>query len=184
VEALAPFASVDPTAMRWIRPAADQHVYELRAGDVLLARLAWDGRAGSLAHASLAGGDCTVKRGGFLQPHVTFRDASGRDQARLTMHLAHGTIVLAGGRTFLFRRAGLLVPAWQISEPSGRLLVHIEPVADRARLQGGIVQVEPNFVSDVALPWIVVMGWYFIHLAWFEDEALRASGSVLAAATG
>jgi hypothetical protein len=184
MDALTPFSSADATAMRWIRAAPDQHAYELRAGDVLLGRMTWDGRAGSVAHVSLATGDCTVKRGGFLQPHVTLRDSSGKDRVRLMMHLTHGSITVEGGRAFVFRRAGLLVPAWKISEPTGRLLVHFEPVAERTHLQGGLVQVDPTFVADPALPWLVVMGWYFIHLAWFEDEALHASESLLSAASG
>ena len=170
--------------MRWIRPTADRHVYELRAGDALLAQLAWPGGAGSLAHASIAGAELSLKRGGFLQPHVTLRDAGGHDLARLSMHLHHGTVLLASGRSFLFRRAGMLVPAWQVSDPAGRLLVHLEPVAERGRLQGGLVQVEPTFVRDPALADLVLLAWYFIHLAWFEDEALHASESILSAASG
>ncbi len=178
------FASVDRTAMRWIRPAPDRSEYELRAGDALLARLAWAKTVGSLAHADLSEGAWTFKRGGFLQPHVTVRDAAGHDLARLAMHLTQGTVTTASGSSFRFRRAGLLVPAWQFSDAAGRQIVHIEPVAERSRLQGGLVQVDATFESDPALPLLVMLGWYFIVLAWFEDEALRASESFLSAASG
>ncbi|MCI4361453.1 MAG: hypothetical protein L3J91_07080 [Thermoplasmata archaeon] len=184
MEPIQPFTAADPTAMRWIRPEAERHAYELRAGDALLARVVWAHSVGSLAHVSLAGAELSLKRGGFLQPHVTLRDASGADLGRLAMHFQHGTMTLSGGRGFLFRRAGIFVPAWQISDAQQRPLVHIEPVADRARLQGGIVQVDPGFAQDPALATLVVMGWYFIVLAWFEDETLRASESVLSAASG
>jgi hypothetical protein len=184
MDPLSAFSDVDTTAMRWIRPAAGENAYELRAGDALLGRLAWRGEAGSLAHVELASGEWTVKRGGFLQPHVTLRDSAGHDIARLAMHLAHGTIEVVGGRHFSFRRAGLLVPSWQITETTGRVLLHFEPVAERSHLQGGLVQVDPTLAKEPVLPWLVVLGWYFIHRAWFEDEALRASESILTAATG
>ena len=184
MDPLSPFSTADPTAMRWIRPSPGESAYELRAGDSLLARMSWKGAGGSLAHITLADGECTAKRGGFLQPHVTLRDAAGRDVARLTMHLTHGTLEVAGGRSYSFRRAGLLVPAWQISEPGGRPIVHVEPVAERNHLQGGLVQVDPALAKNPALPWLVVLAWYFIHRAWFEDETLRASESILSAATG
>ena len=184
MDAPQPFASVDPTAMRWIRPVADKQSYELRAGDTLLARLEWAGRVGSLAHATTADQTWTLKRGGFLQPHVTVRDAGGQDRARLSMHLSAGTLEVPGGGAYRFRRAGLLVPAWQFWDPAGRQIVHIEPVAERTRLSGGLIQVDPEFAKHPVLPLLVTVGWYFIVLAWFEDEAARASETILAAASG
>jgi hypothetical protein len=184
MDPLAAFSAVDTTAMRWIRPTPTENAYELRAGDALLGRMAWRHGGSSLAHVSLASGEISAKRGGFLQPHVTLRDGAGKDLGRLTMHLTHGTISMEGSRSFSFRRAGLLVPAWQVSDSAGKVLVHIEPVAERSHLGGGLVQVDPSFAADPALSGLIVLGWYFIHMAWFEDEALRASESILSAATG
>jgi hypothetical protein len=183
MEGLRPFGEVDTAAMRWIRTAPDRREFELRAGDALLARLRWEHPVGSLAHAETAEAAWTLKRGGFLQPHVTAR-VGGTDKARLALHLAAGLLDITGGGQYRFRRAGLLVPAWQFTDRSGKVLVHLEPVAERGRLQGGLVQVDPSAVRQPDLVYLAVMGWYFIVLAWFEDEIAGASSAAMDAVSG
>ncbi len=178
---LAPFSAVDVSALRWMRTAKEPPEFMLLAGDRPLAHLRWTRPGGSLAAAETSAASWSLKRGGFLTPHVTIRDASGRaDVGRLEVHLRQGTFDLVGGRSFRLRRAGLLVPAWQVTDASGALLAHIEPVREKARLEGGSVEVEPAGRTLPDLPLLLVVGWYFIVLAWFEDEALAASNRVLA----
>lgn len=178
------FDGADVRAMRWVRTSDPTQTFELRAGDVLLARLAWAKGTGSLARATLADTTWSLKRGGFLQPHVTVRDPEGKDLARLAMHLSRGDLAIVGDGNYGFRRAGLLVPAWQFTDAAGRALAHLEPVAERSRLQGGLLQAGPSLVADPALPLLAVVGWYFVVLAWFEDEAIRASETVLTDLSG
>ena len=171
--ALVPLHSVDATSLRWLRGGDDPLVYSLLAGDQPVAHLAWKGRSGSLATAQTAGSTWTLKRVGFLNPHVNVR-AEGRpgDVAGLSVHFNYHRIEIAGGRTFRFHRAGVLLPAWKVTDDAGHELLHIEPVRDGRKLIGGavIAPLEATRVPD--LPLLLVMSWHFIVLAWFEDEAL------------
>ncbi len=178
---LRPFASVDLTALRWTRLATDRHEFLLQSGGTALARLDLAGPVGSLAHATLSNDAWTLKRGGFLHPHVTVRRRDGIDLARLQAHLGGGTLSVVQGARYGFRRAGLLVPAWQFLDPSDRPIVHIEPVVERRRLAGGLVQVDPSATGNPDLPLLLIVGWYFVFLASFEDETVQATAAALSA---
>ena len=182
--AFSDLSAIDPSAMRWIRIAPDRNAFELRAGDAIVAELSWPSSAGSLAHVGTSRGTWTLKRGGFLQPHVTVRDAEGREVARLQAHLTGGIVEIGGGLRYRLRRAGILVPSWQVFGPTGPALVHLEPVSERRHLEGGLVQVEEGFLRSPDLGLLVVLAWYFIVLAWFEDEAMNATVAAMAAING
>ena len=170
---LTPFSSVDRSTLRWLRSAESPVEFTLSAGDAPVARLLWQESSGSLARAQTASGEWTLKRGGFLNPHITVRGAAGGENlARLTVHLSYHAIELASGVTYRFHRAGVLVPAWKITTEAGREVLHIEPVREGRKLVAGAVLASPAAIDLPELLLIAVVGWYFIVLAWFEDEAL------------
>ena len=171
--ALAAFSSVDATSLRWLRGRDDPLEFALLSGDQALASLSWSGTGRTLATARVAGATWTLKRVGFLNPHVTVRaEGASTDLARLTVHFNYHRIELAGGRAFRFHRAGVLVPAWKVTDEAGRELLHIEPVRDGQKLVGGAVIAPKEATLTPDFPLLVVVSWYFIVLAWFEDEML------------
>jgi hypothetical protein len=171
--ALSALSSVDRSALRWQRTNDAPMEFTLSSGDAPVARLRWNQAGGSLASADLATGQWTLKRGGFLNPHITVRRSGGGETlARLTAHLSHHQIELPGGPSYRFHRAGVLVPAWKVSAGDGSEVLHIEPVRDARRLEGGAVIVAPGATGLAELLLLVVLSWHFIALAWFEDEAL------------
>lgn len=178
---LRPFSSVDLIALRWVRAAGVPHEFLLQSADVAVAGLDFVGSVGSLAHARTSNDAWTLKRGGFLHPHVSIRRADGTDVARMEAHLGGGTLRVVGGSSYGFRRAGLLVPAWQVLDANGRPVVHVEPVIERRHLAGGLVQVDPSIAESADLPALLVVSWYFIVLAWFEDETILTTTAALAA---
>lgn len=168
-----PFSAVDREALRWLRVSPTTSEFQLLSGDVILGSLLWAKSQGSLAIAQTSDRQWTVKRVGFLHPHVTARRrGEPKDVARLAGHLGHHRIELAGGRTYDLKRAGLLVPAWQLVSEDGTEIVHIEPVRDGRRLDGGTVQVAAEGQALAELPLLLLLSWYFIVLAWSEDEAV------------
>jgi hypothetical protein len=176
---------VDVGALRWTPVADSPRSFELRAGDALLARLDFPHSAGSLGHATTASGTYSLKRGGFLVPHVTIRtNPEGPDLARLTAHFGTALLDVDGKNTYRLHRAGLLVPAWQVTDFAATPLVDIEPVADGRRLAGGLATVSAVGRGSPDLLLILVVAWYFILLTWFEDEAVAASRRVLSAVSG
>jgi hypothetical protein len=171
--ALAPFDSVDRSTLRWLRTEGRPLEFTLSAGDSPVARLRWLRDGGSLARAETGSGEWTLKRGGFLNPHITVRTpGSGVNLARLSVHLSYHAIELARGVAYRFHRAGVLVPAWQVTTDAGREVLHIEPVREGRKLVAGAVLAAPTGVDLPDLLLLVVVAWYFIVLAWFEDEAL------------
>ena len=147
--------------------------FTLDAGDAHIAELSWSRREGSLATFKTVTGSWTLKRTGFLDPRVTVRVAGQEATvARLSAHLSAHRIEVRGGGSYQFRRAGMLVPAWTVSTDDGHELLHIEPVREGRKLEGGAVLVSDLGAGAPDLLLLVALSWYFIVLAWFEDEAL------------
>ncbi|MGI0140600.1 MAG: hypothetical protein ACREBT_05595 [Thermoplasmata archaeon] len=168
-------SSVDVSALRWVRTATGASEYELRAVDVPLARISWANEHDAVGTATTADGAWTVRRDGFLLARVHLRRVGeDRDVARLLSRREGFKVLhalkLAGGPSYALARAGRTVPAWSIQYPSGAELAHIEPIRDGSRLEGGLCEFEGPIVSDPSLLRIALLSWYFIALAWFEDE--------------
>lgn len=171
--AFAPLSSVDASTLRWLRTGDPPLEFSLLSGATLVARLRWQKEAGSLATAESASETWSVKRGGFLNPHVTVRKEHGtQDLARLSVHLNHHEIEIPGGPTYRFRRAGLLLPAWKVTGRDGEEILHVEPVREGRALVAGAAVAPSAAASRAEFLLVVVLTWYFIALAWFEDEAL------------
>lgn len=171
--ALAPFASVDHSALRWLRTSENPVEFTLLSDNLEVAKIRWGPQGGSLASASTSDAHWTLKRGGFLNPHITLRRAAGGENlARLSVHLSSHRIEVLGGSTYRFHRAGMLVPAWKVATGDGKEVLHIEPVREGRKLVAGAAIPAPSAVDLPELLMLVVLGWYFIVLAWFEDEAL------------
>jgi hypothetical protein len=170
---LVPFASVDLSALRWLRTSSSPFRFELSAGDRPVGRLEWARASGTLATWTTASSGATLKRIGFLHPRVTARVGSDpRDVAQVSVHLNYHRVELTGGRRYRLHRAGILVPAWQVSTEAGAELLHVEPVREGRGLVGGAVIVSPDAQHREELPLLTALAWYVIVLSWFEDEAL------------
>ncbi len=169
----AAFESVDATSLRWLRRGESPLQFDLLAGERLVASLEWRAHGGTFATARTAQGSWTLKRVGFLNPEITVRPhGSNENVARLTAHLQYHRIELTKGLTYRFHRAGVLVPAWQVTEETGREVLHVEPVRDGRKLVGGAVLAPAFAPALVGFRLLLLVSWYFIALAWFEDEAL------------
>ncbi len=171
---LVPFASVDSSALRWIRTRESPAAFSLSAGEQEVATLEWPRAGGSLAAARTAAESWTMKRAGFLQPTILVR-VTGEEApvARLSAHLSRHEITVGAGPGFRLRHASHLVPAWRLTTDQGTEVLHVEPVAEHRALSGGAVVVSPT-VGGASTLLLVVLTWYFVVLSWFEDEAIDA----------
>ncbi len=167
------FDSVDDTSLRWLRQNEKPVQFDLLAGDATLATLTWEGGSGSLAIARTAQGTWTLKRVGFLTPRVSVRaEGAAADVARLSVHFNYHRIEMTRGPAYRFHRAGILLPAWQVARENGSEILHIEPVREGRTLVGGAVIASAAAAHLPDLPLLAILSWYFIVLAWFEDEAI------------
>ncbi len=171
---LVPFASVDRTALRWLRTAESPAGFSLLSGDATVASLAWNARGGSLATAATADGAWTFKRAGFLAPTITVRL---RDQpqplAKVTAHLRSHEIRLREGPSYRLQHVSHILPSWKLVSERDEEVLHIEPAAEHGSLRGGAVVVSSQSDSSETLL-LIALCWYFIVLAWFEDELVEA----------
>jgi hypothetical protein len=196
--AFVPLSSVDGSSLRWLRTGESPPTFTLSAEDGPLAELAFARATGSLARAGTAAAQWTLKRSGFLISHLTLRLAGApADTARITLHAdiradVRGENVTAGrigdnyhrvdfvdGAKFRFSRSGVQTPAWKIRTEAGVELAHIEPVREGRRLISGAVVVSPEGRTEPKLLAVLLFTWYFIVLAWFEDEILAPLGRAL-----
>jgi hypothetical protein len=170
---LTPFVGVDATSLRWLRSRDSPLEFDLLAGDPTIGTLRWDGPAGTRATFRTAAQSWTLKRVGFLNPQVTVRSGSpAENAARLTVHWNYHQIEVTGGPTYRFHRAGVLVPAWQVTDASGHEVLHVEPVREGRKLVAGAAITPADVTKRPEFPLLLSISWYFIVLAWFEDEAL------------
>lgn len=170
--ALSSIATVDRSTFRWIRGRERPASFALLSGDATAATLEWQTAEGSLAVARTASGEWTMKRGGFLNPHITVR-SQGTVIARLSVHLNYHQIDVSGGRSYRFHRAGVLLPAWKVTTGTGQELLHIEPAREGHHLRAGAVLASPEGQRNKDLLLLIGLTWYFIVTAWFEDEAVE-----------
>jgi hypothetical protein len=168
-----PFSAANSTALRWLRTQEDPLGFQLLAEDRLLAEVTWKSGQGTVTTARTASGTWTLKRAGFLNPRVTVRSIGAeRDAAHVSVHFNYHRIDIVGGPSYRFHRAGMLVPAWQVATDRGEEILHIEPVREGRKLAGGAVLTNTASLTKPEFPLLVLLSWYFIVLAWFEDEAL------------
>jgi hypothetical protein len=168
-----PISGLDLTTLRWLRSGDRPLEFRLSAGDVPVVQMRWEREASSTATAMSGAGTWTLHRGGFLNPHIVARTAGAAEPiGRLSVHLQHHSIEIPGGATYRFRRAGILLPAWTVSDASGQQVLHIEPVREGRQLAGGAVVAAATAGGLPEFRLLLSLSWYFIALAWFEDEAL------------
>lgn len=172
---LVPFASVDRSALRWLRTGETVAEYTLLSGDAAVATIRWARRRGAGAVAETADGAWALGRHGFFVPHLTARRTPDAPPvARLTNHLGHHRIEIGGGASYRLRRAGLLLPAWSLTTERGEEVAHLEAAGETRRLDGGAVIVAPGTIAPAELLLLLLLSWYLIALLWFEDEAVEA----------
>jgi hypothetical protein len=135
--------------------------------------MAWRAGTGSRTTARTANGTWTLKRVGFLNPRVTLRaEGASSNAATLSVHWTYHRIEMSGGPSYRFHRAGVLLPAWQVTDEGGSEVLHVEPVREGRKLTAGAVIAPAAATHRPEFPLLVILSWYFIVLAWFEDEAL------------
>jgi hypothetical protein len=176
-----PLEQVDRSAFRWLRQPGHPVGFQLLAGVDPVGSVRWVKPYGSLAQAEAASGTFSLKRTGFLSPVATLRDGNGVDLARLEIHFNNSRIRTSGGGAYAFRRKGILIPAWQLSDGQERPVLHVETVSEHSQLAGGVVAVDDSAKGSPELLALLLLTWYFIVQAWFEEEVASVASSVVVA---
>jgi hypothetical protein len=159
----------------WAQPERFRRRFELRQEADLVATLEWEKAFGSLATATAADGRWTFKRGGFLSPHVTVRDA-GSDSNLAVFRpgwTGSGAVEHASGRRFLWTSANFWSTQWEWRLPDGTGLLTFRRLSVLARMEGQL-QVAPVSASIPEAALLACLGWYLLILQ-SEDAAATAT---------
>lgn len=159
----------------WSQPSAFTMDYELRAGEDVVARLAFRSSFGTLAAASAAEGTWTFKRVGFWQPVVTVRREGESDDLatfRNSTWSSGGTLQLRDGREYRADSSFWMTEFRFLAEGDRPLVVF-------RRISGVFhtsaeVDVRPEAREMAELPWIVPFGWYLTVMMQRDTAATSA----------
>lgn len=164
--------------LSWNQPRALERYHELRSDQDVYATLTWLKVFGSLAEAQTAEGRLTLKRGGFMRPYVTIRDAAmDNDIAVLKIGMfGHGTIEFSNGKRITIISKRFWSYEWEFIDENGQILCTIR---QRARVM--------KFSADVTffklvrkdrdLMAMLLMGWYAMVLMKEEAAAVAVAGA-------
>lgn len=149
----------------WSQPRSFRMEYELHAGDNLAATLYWQKSFGSLAHAIAADGHWTLKRSGFLRPHITVRVA-GADAniASLEANLSGaGTLRFKDNRVYRWLNINFWEGEWVFAADDKTPLVRFLNARAASNAKGR-VNLEPGALTHPDLSLLCIVGWYLIIL--------------------
>ena len=174
-------AEVAGQELLWTQPAARRREHQLRAGDEVVATLAF--QRGSLADAEAAGGHWTFKRQGFWQPRVTVRTA-GSEADLAVFHprwIGGGTLEFPNRTAVRLSSANFWQSEWMWQD-SEKPLLRIKGRHGLIKANGA-VEIQPDAVTRPDLAMLVLLGWYLILLH-AEDSAAASSAASVAAVSG
>ena len=162
--------------LQWYQPSALRRYHELSDGDRLYATLNWLKVFGSLAMVESSEGSFTLKRGGFLSPYVTVRDAGfDTDYAVFRPNFfSGGTLTFSDGGQLTFTSSRFWGFEWSFKDENGAVLCSI-------RLRSAIRDVGDVVVSqetrrDKRLIATIAVAYYAMVMA--NDEAAVAAVAV------
>ncbi len=161
--------------LRWVPAKGLKRAYELHAASETLGSIRWPRHLGSLAEAEFGGRRWTFKRGGFLQPHVTVREASSEtDLAVLKLGWnGSGVLQFRDGARFRWTRMGFWASRFAFTDEDGSELIGLEPTFGILR-RTGAVELYPKVEKIPELGLLVALGWYVIMLI-ADDETAGAA---------
>ena len=163
--------------LNWLQPRAMERRFELRSEDELFATLTWVKVFGSLAEATTGDGNFTLKRGGFMQPYITVRDAgTDKDIAVLKIGLfRHGTLEFSIGRRISLISTRLFGIEWEFVDENGQKLCKMRMGPGLTR--HSTITIFEAIRRDRDLMVMLVAGWYGMVLMSDEAVAVSAAGA-------
>jgi hypothetical protein len=150
-------------------------MYELRAGDEVIATLRWEQAFGTLATAESADGVWTFKREGFFQPRVTIRRSGSETNVAVfrPRWTGSGVLEFPDGRAFHWKHTNFWYSQWAWEGANGGQMLRLKNDCALLRSEGH-VEVESIAQTLAELPLLTLLGWYLILLL-AQDTAATAA---------
>lgn len=166
------------STLRWVSARRVRRAYNLQSGDEVIGSIRWRGLFGSLAEAEYRGRTWTFKRGGFLRPRVTIREA-GTEENLGVLELAMmggGVLSLRDGSRFRWERAGFWTQRFNFTDERGTEIVAFKPKHSIVR-RAGAIEASPSARRHPAFGLLVTLGWYMFNLIADDDASSAAAAA-------
>ncbi|OGS43892.1 MAG: hypothetical protein A3K76_00995 [Euryarchaeota archaeon RBG_13_57_23] len=172
----ASFRDFKGKSLTWFQPRMLLRYHELSDGSQLFSTLRWLKVFSSLAKVESSEGAFTFKRGGFLKPYVSLRDADlGTDFAMLNLNFfSGGTLAFADGRQFTFTSSSFWGYEWCFKDENGSVMFSIRKRASLKECAD--VVLSPQAKRDKRLMAAIAVAWYAIVMA-NEETAVAVAAS-------
>jgi hypothetical protein len=172
----------------WIQPKTSENLFELHAGEALLARLAFRSMWGTLAVAETADGSWSFKRVGFLNPRVTVRVLDQPEDLAVYQpkFWGDGTLTFADGRSLAWKPLNFWATIWAFKSADDQTLITFKPGREKEKLSDifktqATVELGLLLNNRDLLPILLPLGMYLVALH-SQDAAGAAAVTAGAAA--
>src|SRR5262249_41913249 len=164
--------------LMWVKPKRSRRQFELRAGDTIVATLAWS--RGSSALAQWGENQYRFSRQGWLRPRILLRDAGAGDTSEpLATFTQHGGVLsFPEGTAFFWKKPRRLTKERIWADAGGTELVRFRP--GRHATEVVVAQVAAR---GPELPVLALLGQYTLVLAAQDEEAAAATTVAIIAST-
>jgi hypothetical protein len=158
----------------WVKPKWSRLQFELRAGETVVATLAWT--RGSRALAQWGESQYRFSRQGWLRPRILIRtaDSGDTDEPLATFAPRGGVLTFPDGRVFIWKKPKRLTSERVWVDSASTMLVRFRP----ARRSTVAVTTQPESARQPELPLLILLGQYLIVLSAQDAEAASAAATV------
>lgn len=169
---------VSSDELEWVKPRWTKLQFELRAGETMVATLAWV--RGSRAVGEWADGQYRFSREGWFRPRILVRGAAteamdAHEEPIATFAYRGGTLSFPDGRAFVWKKPKKLTTERVWVDSAATVLVRVRPTAWHPT---AAVTIQPEAAALPELPLLVLLGQYLIVLASQDAAAASAAGTV------
>jgi hypothetical protein len=157
------FERLANTTIEWKRSESGERTYELKAGRDVLATLRRESWLGTIATATAGAYAWTFRRAGMFRGRVIVRSLRSElgDATFQPGWTGAGDVIFESGRTFSWRRPGMLSPEWAFTDEVKRRLMLFTPGLTGSRAD---VHLSPLGARAPEAPLLAALGWYLVML--------------------
>jgi hypothetical protein len=167
---------IDGAELRWVKPSWRKLQFELRAGEAMVATLAWTG--GGRAVGQWDREQYRFSREGWLRPHVVVRGAAAAavDEPIATFAYRGGTLTFPDGRAFVWKKPRRWTNERIWADGAGTELLRFRP----SRGQASVALTAPTAAESPELPLLLLLGQFLLVVDAQDAAAAAATAAVIA----
>lgn len=155
--------------LKWIQPHALKMEYELRSSEIVAATLRFQGGFNSTSIGTSADGSWIFRRVGFWQNEVVVRASETETDLAVFKHSTwdgRGTVGLPDGHKYSFT-PNTWATQYEFRNEMAETFIIYRKIGGVLR-RSSLTELDPLAKDVPEMPWIVLLGWYFIVLMYMD----------------